>query len=65
MLASKLSAAQVTTPDDMSVAERFLEEAASKARAAAAAVVDPLEAARVAYCEEVDPSAKECKVFDE
>ncbi|KAI3427958.1 hypothetical protein D9Q98_006348 [Chlorella vulgaris] len=56
---------KVTTPDDMSVAERFLEEAASKARAAAAAVVDPLEAARVAYCEEVDPSAKECKVFDE
>jgi nitrate/TMAO reductase-like tetraheme cytochrome c subunit len=35
------------------------------ARAAAAAVVDLLEAARVAYCEEVDPSAKECKVLDE
>jgi hypothetical protein len=52
---------QVTTPDDMSVAERFLEEAAA---AAAALPEDPLEAARLAFCEE-EPSAKECKVFDE
>ncbi|KAL4444326.1 hypothetical protein ABPG75_012063 [Micractinium tetrahymenae] len=54
---------KVTTPDDMSVAERFLEEAAAAARAAG--LPDPLEQARVKYCESVDPSAKECKVFDE
>ncbi|KAL4441538.1 hypothetical protein ABPG77_002042 [Micractinium sp. CCAP 211/92] len=54
---------KVTTPDDMSVAERFLEEAAAAARAAG--LPDPLEQARVEYCETVDPSAKECKVFDE
>ena len=29
------------------------------------AKADPLEAARLEYCETVDPSAKECKVFDE
>lgn len=56
---------QVTTPDDMSVAGRFLEEAAAAARGAQAAAADPLEAARVEYCEKVDPSARECKVFDE
>lgn len=56
---------KVTTPDDMSVAGRFLEEAAAAARGAQAAAADPLEAARVEYCEKVDPSARECKVFDE
>ncbi|PSC72393.1 2-C-methyl-D-erythritol 4-phosphate chloroplastic [Micractinium conductrix] len=53
---------KVTTPDDMSVAERFLEEAAAAARRAI--MPDPLEQARLEYCEG-DPSAKECKVFDD
>lgn len=53
---------KVTTPDDMSVAEGFMAEAAAAARTAALA--DPLEAARIEFCEE-DPSALECKVFDE
>jgi hypothetical protein len=38
---------------------------AATARAAAAAANDPLEDARIEYCETVDPAAKECKVFDE
>jgi hypothetical protein len=53
---------QVTTPDDMSVAERFLEEAALAARPAP--TPDPLEEARVQDCEE-DPSTPECRVYDD
>ncbi|PRW56614.1 2-C-methyl-D-erythritol 4-phosphate chloroplastic [Chlorella sorokiniana] len=50
---------KVTTPDDMSVAERFLEEAAAAGRAASSP--DPLEDARVEECE-ADPSQPECRV---
>ncbi|KAI7841727.1 hypothetical protein COHA_004593 [Chlorella ohadii] len=53
---------KVTTPDDMSVAERFLEEASAAARAASSP--DPLEDARVEECE-ADPSQPECRVYDE
>lgn len=53
---------QVTTPEDMSVAEGFLDEAALAARPAPTA--DPLEEARVQDCE-ADPSTPECRVYDD